>query len=183
MLTRLDHLVIAVRDLAAATATYAALLGRDPSWRGVHSGWGTANTLFRLDNTYLELLGEAGPGPFGDLLRDHLRAHGEGPFALAFGTADADACAAALRTHGLAALDPADGGGRDSVSGAERRWRNVFVPPAETRGVRLFAIEPRAPADLVPPAPVTAADAAAVVLGVDHAVIMTAEPEGAIALY
>ena len=78
-LTSLDHLVIAVRDLDAATATYAALLGRAPSWRGDHPGAGTANTLFRLDRTYVELLAPVGPGAHADALRAHLDAHGEGP--------------------------------------------------------------------------------------------------------
>ena len=52
----LDHVVIAVRDLDAATADYTALLGREPSWRGEHPKYGTQNTLFRIDNTYIELL-------------------------------------------------------------------------------------------------------------------------------
>jgi catechol 2,3-dioxygenase-like lactoylglutathione lyase family enzyme len=181
-LTVLDHLVIGVRDLAAASATYAALLGRDPSWRGVHAGWGTANTLFRLDNTDLELLSPAGEGLVGDALRAHLETHGEGPYALAFATDDAEACAAGLRARGMPALDPVEGSGHDSASGAERRWRNVLLPTTETRSVRLFATERGLPADRFPFAPATA-EAAAVVTGVDHVVIMTPEPEAAIGLY
>jgi catechol 2,3-dioxygenase-like lactoylglutathione lyase family enzyme len=182
VLTRLDHLVVVVRDLAAATETYTALLGRPPSWRGVHPGWGTANTLFRLENTYLELLSPCGDGAFGDALRAQLDEHGEGPYALAFGSEDAAACAAALRANGLAAPDPLEGSGRDTASGAERRWRNVFLPPGQTRGVRLFVIEHRSPADALPlMAP--ACDPEAAVSGVDHTVIMTADAEAAIALY
>ena len=79
MLTTLDHLVIAVRDLDAATATYARLLGRTPSWRGAHPHYGTANTLFRLDRTYAELLSPVGAGAVADGLNDHLQRHGEGP--------------------------------------------------------------------------------------------------------
>ena len=52
----LDHVVIAVADLETATSDYVALLGRAPSWRGSHPQYGTRNTLFRIDNTYLELL-------------------------------------------------------------------------------------------------------------------------------
>lgn len=181
MLTSLDHLVVAVRDLDAATATYGALLGRRPSWRGVHAGWGTANTLFRLDNTYLELLSPAGDGALAEMVRSDLERDGEGPWALAFGTPDAEACAAALRERGLAAAAPVDGSGRDTLRGTERRWRNVFLPAAATRGVRLFAIEHRSPAEALPPAP--ADDARAAVGGVDHAVIMTAAAEAGIALY
>ncbi|MBX3636913.1 MAG: VOC family protein, partial [Rubrivivax sp.] len=72
MLTGLDHVVVAVADLAAASATYARLLGRAPSWQGEHPGWGTANTLFRLANTYVELLAPAGAGMLADTIRAHL---------------------------------------------------------------------------------------------------------------
>jgi catechol 2,3-dioxygenase-like lactoylglutathione lyase family enzyme len=183
MLTTLDHLVIAVRDLEASTATYTALLGRAPSWRGTHPEAGTANTLFRLDRTYAELLSPlgGGGGPLADALHAHLQRDGEGPFALAFGTADAAACAAALRERGLAAQAPADGAGRERSTGAERRWRTVFVPPADTRGVWLFAIEHRSPPDALPPA--LADDPGAAVHGVDHVVIMTPDAEAAAALY
>ena len=47
MLTSLDHVVVAVNDLARATDTYRRLLGREISWRGEHPGFGTANVLFR----------------------------------------------------------------------------------------------------------------------------------------
>jgi len=182
MLTTLDHIVVAVRDLDAASATYTALLGRAPSWRGEHPGWGTANTLFRLSNTYLELLGVRGAGAMAERIDAHLAEHGEGPYALAFGTPDAGRAAEALRANGLPAPDPLDGSGRDRASGADRRWRNVFVPPADTRGVVMFAIEHRSPPELLPPAAATAGDASAVD-GVDHVVIMTADAEAGIALY
>jgi catechol 2,3-dioxygenase-like lactoylglutathione lyase family enzyme len=181
MLTTFDHLVIAVRDLDAATATYTSLLGCTPSWRGTHPQYGTANTLFRLDRTYAELLSPVGTGGLADALRDHLERNGEGPYAIAFGTDDASACGAALRARGLTAPDPVDGSGHDDVTGAERRWRTVFLPTSETRGVLLFAIEHRSPADALPVA--GRADDAAAVCGVDHAVIMTADADAAIALY
>ena len=55
MLTSLDHIVIAVRDLAAAMDLYGRLLGRRPSWRGEHPGYGTANTLFFGERSRLNL--------------------------------------------------------------------------------------------------------------------------------
>src|SRR5256885_16663873 len=91
MLTTLDHIVIAVRDLASATEVYARLLGLRPSWRGAHPLYGTANTLFRLENTYLELLSPTGPGMIAERLVDWLGRRGDGLFALAFGTDDAPA--------------------------------------------------------------------------------------------
>jgi catechol 2,3-dioxygenase-like lactoylglutathione lyase family enzyme len=125
VLQTLDHVVIAVRDLDAATQTYSALLGRRPSWRGHHPRFGTANTLFRLTNTYLELLTPAGEGAVGEILTEQLQHDGEGLFALALGTDDADACAAALRERGIAASDPVEGQGRDEATGAERKETTV----------------------------------------------------------
>lgn len=182
LLTALDHAVIAVADLDAATAAYARLYGRRPSWRGSHAEWGTANALFRLANTYVELLAPAGDGPVGEHLRAHLARHGEGPYALAFATADAEACATTLRARGIAATDPVAGSGREATSGAERAWRTVFLPQADTRGVALFAIEHRSPADALPIAAIEG-DAAAAVDGIDHVVVMTADAPAAIALY
>src|SRR4029450_13621560 len=62
MVAALDHVIVAVRDLADATRRYATLYARRPSWRGEHPGQGTAKTLFRLHNTYLDLLDAAGGG-------------------------------------------------------------------------------------------------------------------------
>lgn len=181
-LRALDHVIVLVQDVEAATRTYARLLGRTPSWRGEHPGQGTANALFRLDDTYLELLAPAGPGAIGDLLRARLAAAGEGPLGFALATADADACAAALRARGLAAADPAPGIGRDEPSGAWRRWRTVMLPPDAARGVLVFAIEHLSPPELLPPAQPLGA-AAAAVAGVDHLVVRSDAPEAAIAFY
>jgi catechol 2,3-dioxygenase-like lactoylglutathione lyase family enzyme len=182
VLQTLDHVVIAVRDLDAATQTYSALLGRRPSWRGHHPRFGTANTLFRLTNTYLELLTPAGEGAVGEILTEQLQHDGEGLFALALGTDDADACAAALRERGIAASDPVEGQGRDEATGAERRWRNVILPESGTRGVRLFAIEHLSPPETLPPAaPIASKETT--VSGIDHVVVTTQDPDASRTLY
>lgn len=178
----LDHVVIAVRDLDAAAETYTALLGRGASWRGAHALLGTANALFRLPNTYLELLSPAGAGPVADGLRERLADEGEGLWALAFGTGDAAACAAALRGRGVGASDPVDGAGRDAATGAERHWRNVYLPESDTRGVLVFAIEHRSPAASLPPA-APLAGAGAAIDGLDHVVVLSTDPEDSRAFY
>ena len=91
MFDALDHVILAVRDLAEATRRYATLFARRPSWRGEHPGQGTANTLFKLHNTYLELIAVAGEGPTASLLSARLDAHGEGLIGMAFDTREADA--------------------------------------------------------------------------------------------
>ncbi len=175
----LDHVVIAVRDLEAAAADYAAILGRMPSWRGEHPVYGTRNVLFRIENTYVELLGlgSVGGDPrwAGELAR-FLDAHGEGVYALALGTANVDATVREMRQRGLEIVDPADGDGVDSVTGALRRWRNAWVAPRSSNGVRVFFIEHKSSADALPVAPI-AGDQTACVRRMDHAVVLSADME------
>lgn len=182
MLTSLDHCVIAVRDLQAAAATYASLLGRQPSWHGTHPQLGTANVLFKLENTYLELLSPVADGDLAEQVHARLEHDGEGLAALAFGTDDADACVAALREHGLAATPPIAGSGVDVSSGKTRRWQLSFLPPEQTRGVPIFVVEHRSPPEMLPPATFRVAENATV-SGIDHIVIMTGEPEACRELY
>ena len=182
MLDTLDHLVIAVGDLPAATARFTSLLGRRPSWKGEHPSEGTENVLYRIDNTYVELLAATGEGATAAMVEARLASHGEGLVALAFGTADADACHAAFEKASLAPAPVRDGLGRDVESGAFRQWRNVILPPAKTRGVLLFAIEHQSPADILPVAD-ELCDPDAAIRGVDHVVVNTRDADAAKALY
>jgi catechol 2,3-dioxygenase-like lactoylglutathione lyase family enzyme len=182
----LDHIVIAVRDLDAAARSYRRLLGRAPSWRGRHPSYGTANALFRLDNTYIELLA---PDPEGDssspwlaALRTHLDTTGEGLYAIALGTGDIDHAVAAARKAGLIVADPADGDGVDLQTGALRRWRNARIDAAGTRNLRLFFIQHLSPPDALPTAPPDA-DAAACPHAVDHTVVASSDLAAGLTLW
>ncbi len=175
----LDHVVIAVRDLAGATDQMSSLLGRSPSWRGEHPEQGTANTLYRLENTYVELMAPRGEGPIGRGLGGHLAEQGDGVFALAFAVDDAPAFAAELRARGVAAGEPRDGSGRDE-HGAERRWCTVLLPPDASRGVTVFAIEHRS-GELPECAP--DADPGAAVAALDHVVLFSDDLEAARRFY
>jgi catechol 2,3-dioxygenase-like lactoylglutathione lyase family enzyme len=182
VLARLDHVILAVADLDAATRSTSRLLGRSPSWRGEHPSAGSANALFRLENSYLELLSPTGPGTVGDAVRGWLAARGEGPLGLAFGTDDAAACRGELAARGLEPGPIEKGLGRDVESGAYREWLRVPLPLERTRGVLLFAIEHRSPAELLPQMPALG-DAAAAVFALDHAVVRTSDAEAARTLY
>jgi catechol 2,3-dioxygenase-like lactoylglutathione lyase family enzyme len=180
MWTHLDHVIVAVADLAAAARSYARLLGRSPSWRGEHPGLGTENALFRTGEAYLELLAPAQGA--GDWLRKRLDERGEGLLGFALATPDADACAKTLAERGLHPAAPARGIGRDVESGAFREWRSVMLPPAETRGVLVFGIEHRSAPELLPEVPPAGAPEAAV-HGIDHVVIRSADADATRALY
>jgi catechol 2,3-dioxygenase-like lactoylglutathione lyase family enzyme len=183
LFTRVDHLVIAVRDLASSTEAYAAMLGVGPSWRGTHPTYGTANALFGLANCYLELLALAGDvpaHPVADAVASYLRAEPEGLFAVAFGSDDVTATAAGLRAAGIGTTDVADGEGRDD-GGAIRRWRSCVLSPADTRGVQLIAIEHSPDSALSAARPT--GDPAGIVTAVDHVVVFADELEPALALW
>ncbi len=183
----LDHVVIAVQDLDAATDDYTVLLGREPSWRGEHPKYGTSNTLFRIDNTYIELLSLGAGKPdkrwAGELSR-FFQNSGEGLYALALGTADVNAAVRELRHRGLEVLDPSDGDGIDLISGARRQWRNAQAPLKSSNGARLFFIEHKSPPEALPVAtPIAPASlpgregAGAFVKRMDHAVLLSADME------
>lgn len=181
MIDRLDHVMVLVESLDAATAATAALLGREPSWRGAHPGIGSANALFRLDNTYLELISPTSDASFGGMLRARLADAGEGVLGLAFGSADIGETVAELRERGVEIADPAPGSGRDEKSGAERHWRNAFLTPAASRGLLVFVIQHDSPAESLPL--VTPGDADAAVHALDHVVVLSGDLDGTRALY
>ncbi|QUR66764.1 VOC family protein [Mycobacterium spongiae] len=181
MFDALDHVILAVRDLEDATRHYATLLSRSPSWRGDHPGWGTANVLFRLNNTYIELITPYGDGPLGRTVATQLDRRGEGPMGLAFATSDLDTAHAQLAANGLEPSPVAPGLGRDTDTGQVRRWRSVLLPDTRTRGVLMIAIEHESPDRLPEAQPVGSKDA--IVSGIDHVVVHTSDADAAIALY
>ncbi len=182
MIEALDHIIIAVKDVVAAEKAYEALLGRTASWEGGHPDYGTRNVLFRLDNTYLELLAPDGDSDFANLLRKKIDEGGEGPMGLAFGTKNADQTVEVLEAAGLHPQTPTPGTGVDRRSGATRQWRNVMLPGHRVGGLFMFAIEHESPPDTLPlVAPHDTGGGA--VHAVDHVVIQTQDPEAAKSLY
>ena len=180
----IDHIIIAVADLDAATTNYRSLLGRAPSWRGEHPSYGTHNTLFRLDNTYIELLAATpkAASPFAEMVREALGDRNERPFGLALAVADTRAAANFLRGRGLRVAEPADGEGVDQRSGRRRTWRNAFIDPATAGGLRLLLIQHTSPPHLLPRA-LSVADETSVAIGVDHVVIFTSEINATLRLW
>jgi len=179
MKTSIDHIIIAVSDLAEASAEYSALLGREPSWRGAHPDYRTANTLFKLDNTYIELLAADGDGMAADIVNGILCERGPCLGGLVFGTEDAQSFIAHARSAGLPASDPMPGHGKDEQTGAERRWHNIFWDPAAARGIFSFCIQHDAGSTL-PDATPTAGEP---ISGVDHLVVKTQSVEAAKRFY
>lgn len=125
MLTGIDHVIVAVRDLAAAERDYARL-GLRAVGGGVHTGGATHNALVGLGPAYLELLApnpEAPPPEPGSLaatLLDFL-ATGEGLFYFALRSDDLASDLARLRSAGASYRDLARGGA-ELPDGTRRGW-------------------------------------------------------------
>jgi hypothetical protein len=122
MIHAIDHMVILVHDLAAATNDYASL-GFTVTPGGVHADGATHNALVALaDGSYLELIAFRREAP------DHIWwryvAEGEGliDFALLPGAIDDDIAAA--RMLGLDIAGPFSGG-RERPDGVRIAWKTA----------------------------------------------------------
>ncbi|MET0744510.1 MAG: VOC family protein [Microvirga sp.] len=110
---RIDHLVVAVRDLSKAAAFYRAL-GFQVGARNRHP-WGTENHVVQMPGSFIELIAVADPAgvephqpgrfSFGAFIRDYL-AHREGLAMLVLDSRDAAADARAFAADGIGAFSP-----------------------------------------------------------------------------
>jgi catechol 2,3-dioxygenase-like lactoylglutathione lyase family enzyme len=128
-LARLDHLVIAVKSLDAAAATYRKF-GFTLTPRGLHEGKGTGNHCIMFGKTYIELLGVVDATGAEGRLAQRVNQRGEGGIAIAYGADDADKTCAALREAGIAAEDANDLSRPLDLDGTREmvRFRNVMMP-------------------------------------------------------
>ncbi len=161
MITALDHIAIAVRDLDVAVDVYRRMLGVEPD---LEPGDGAARAWFRFLNMALELIAPTGPGGAGDRLRTQLDEHGEGIWLLAFAAPDIVSAEPLLTRRGI----------RATVMGPPTQA--LRLNRDDTGGVQMF-VRPAAQARLSPPigqGPVAA---------LDHVVVHTANVDRALGLY
>ena len=124
----IDHIVIAVRDLAQASADFEAA-GFTVTPGGEHTGGATHNALVTFDDgAYFELIAFKEP----DRPQEHRwwakLAKGEGLVDFALFAADLNDDAARLRDSGVAIEGPVDGG-RLRPDGQRIAWRTLLPPP------------------------------------------------------
>lgn len=143
MTRRIDHLVIAVRDLDEAARFYQRL-GFQVGSRNRHP-WGTENRVIQLPGTFLELItvGEGAdiaplkPGSFsfGSFVQDYLQ-HREGLAMLVLDSRDAKADAALFAEKGIGSFAPFH---------FERSGRRPDGSETKVAFTLAFASEPSAP--------------------------------------
>jgi catechol 2,3-dioxygenase-like lactoylglutathione lyase family enzyme len=141
MISTLDHLIIAVKDLDEAEKDYTKIFGIPPVWRGEHKELGTINSVFNFENTYFELLASKGSGLGADLVNSALKQDGEGLTGIVLGTDNIKDAHASISSAGYGIGEISDGEGSNSDNVNIRRWQNLFLPPELTRGLFSFVIE------------------------------------------
>jgi catechol 2,3-dioxygenase-like lactoylglutathione lyase family enzyme len=175
VITGLDHVVVLVRDIAAAAIAYETLFGCAPAWR--NSGDGADRVLFTLDNMTLELMSPGGDGAIADRIRSVLAGQGEGLASICFRTGDIAKMHRRLDRLTLKPEPVAEVESRDAATGATLSWKRTRAATDATRGVRMFFLE------LAKQRPRSVPSASAPVTAMDHVVVSTADPERAAALY
>jgi len=192
MKSAVDHIIFIVKDLKPSIECYKILLGRNPSWKGSHPAFKTKNALFRLNNTYIELLADASEdndsATESTFVKDFLAQNKPGLAGLCFGTPNASEMVTHMQRQGIEALGPMPGEGKDELSGAVRHWLNVFWPNSASRGLWTFGIQHLDSLDTLPMSSVTSSPLGnknenMVVDAVDHVVIQTGSLEAAKKFY
>ena len=178
MISTLDHIILAVENLNEAEENYKKIFGIDPVWRGEHKELGTANVIFNLENTYLELLSANGDGLGAALVNHYLEKDGEGLIGIVFGTNDLNEVAKSIKDKGFNIGDITEGEGTNSDESEKRKWKNLFLPPELTRGLFSFIIQ-----HTVGNLPSSAHEMQSAVNKLDHVVINTNDADGFIEIY
>jgi hypothetical protein len=134
----IDHVLIAVTDLAVAAREMDDQHGLASIAGGRHTGWGTANRIVPLGETYLELIAvvdpaEARQSVFGQWVANGANTRGR-PIGWAVRTNDIDAVGRRLGLRVRA-------GSRVTPAGDRLEWRSAGVEEAAAEGALPFFIE------------------------------------------
>jgi catechol 2,3-dioxygenase-like lactoylglutathione lyase family enzyme len=125
----IDHIVVGVPDLDAATEAIAGLTGVRPVFGGEHPRRGTHNALLSLgDGIYLELIA-ARPGAEAPGFEALAALPGPLPVDWAVRVDDVQAVSSRLRAAGFAPTAP-NPGSRQTPAGAVLHWETFGLEPA-----------------------------------------------------
>jgi len=131
VLTDIDHVGIAVRDLEAAALEYRRAFGVEPIHRERMEDQGVEEVLFRVGTSYIQLLGALGPDtPVGKFLNRR----GEGVHHVGYRVGDVRAVLTRLGAEGVPLVDEAPRSGSRGTTVA-------FVHPRGFRGVLVELVQ------------------------------------------
>jgi methylmalonyl-CoA/ethylmalonyl-CoA epimerase len=130
-LGRLDHVGIAVADLAAARALYEGVLGLEVTHEEVIEDQGVHELLLRAGEAYVQLVAPLTPdSPVGRFLAKR----GEGMHHVGYAVPDVAAALADLRDQGFEVIEPAPRIGSGGATIA-------FLHPKSMQGVLVELVE------------------------------------------
>jgi catechol 2,3-dioxygenase-like lactoylglutathione lyase family enzyme len=138
---RLDHVLIAVRDLTVTKDSFERL-GFKVTPEGRHPGRGTSNRLVVFGPEYLELISVH--DPTGDLFRPNLvpfLGAREGPFIFCMGTNDVQGRVEDIRSKGVQVADPIQGSRQAADGSTAYSWTQAEIAPDATPGSQTFFIQ------------------------------------------
>ncbi len=125
MLTNIEHIGIAVRDLALANALYTRLLNVPPYKQETIESEGVTTSFFRVNQTKLELLEATSPD---SVIARFLEKRGEGVHHIAVEVDDIQAEMERLKSEGFTLLN------EQPKPGADNKLV-CFLHPKTTNGV------------------------------------------------
>ena len=140
MISSVDHIIIAVKNLDHAIYDYEKILGIAPCWKGKHNELGTQNALFNFENTYLELLSPCDAGPGTEFINSLLAEKGDHLAGIALGTKNIEHAKEALTKDGYG-VEISSGEAASERDGKIRRWKNILLPSNLSRELFIFIVE------------------------------------------
>ena len=165
MINKVDHIIVAVKDLSEAEESFSILFGSRPVWRGEHPELGTVNSIFNFDNIYFELLASNGEGLGAQFIEQTIENDGEGLAGIVLGTNNLESLRENILSNGYEPGTITRGHAEDTENGS-------------TRGLFSFLIQ-HDQGSL--PQNKNISDSS--IGKLDHVVINTNDPEGLIEVY
>lgn len=121
----LDHIIIGVNNLEAATRTFQEDLGLAVSGGGIHPSGGTANRIIVIGDTYLELITVRDRAEAQQSMLDRL-AKGDGYLNFVLASKDISADSQAMVERGISIIGP-NAGELRSANDRRRGWIRTDV--------------------------------------------------------
>ena len=131
LLTEIDHVAIAVRDLEAAIDYYRRAFGAEVAHREIVESDGVEEALLKVAESYVQLLT---PTRSDSPVAKALEKRGEGLHHVAYRVPDLPAALDRLREAGARLIDEAPRAGAHG-------WRIAFVHPESCSGVLTELVE------------------------------------------
>ncbi len=123
--TKVEHIGIAVKDIAAANTLYTNLLGAAPYKTETVASEHVVTSFFKVGETKIELLQATDPS---SAIAKHIEKRGEGMHHVAYAVDDIKASMTALSKEGFRLLNEVP------KKGADNKWV-CFIHPKSCNGV------------------------------------------------